>query len=387
MNQVPARKRIALLVPGGVGSEGSGMHLPWLRHLVESVAETHEVSVYSLARPDWAVRTGWCGNARVTFLPVHHQKESAKKLWLLSRACWNDHRTQQFDIIHGFWAIPSGTVAVALGKCLGIPSIASFLGGETANLPRIRYGNMARPSTKAVTLWVARHADALTTLTRHQAGELRIAGCPRQDVQIIPFGTDIQLFSPTEKDISTRPLRILHVANLHAIKDQPMLMRTFARISQRQDARLRIIGNDQSKGLIHQLAARMGLVEKVELLGSLPQRELVRHYQWAQILIHTSLHEAQGAVLSEAAACGVLVAGTQTGLLADLGDSMAILCPVEDSDTLSEKILSVVDDPPTYDRLRRAAQAWALMHDFSWTVRKFLTLYDHVRVPGTRRTE
>jgi glycosyltransferase involved in cell wall biosynthesis len=376
MSQVFGRKKIAVLVPGGVGDENSGMHLPALRTLVEKLAEVHDLRVYSLAPPHWREPNGLCGNSRVSFFPVHHRNATQKKFWLLANACRRDHRIQPFDVVHGFWAIPCGATALALGKYLGIPSIVSFLGGETACLPHIPYGNMVRRSTRMVTLWVSRYADELTTLTHHQTGELHKAGCVRQRVNVIPFGADTNLFPSSKKDITIRPLRILHVANIHPLKDQSTLLRVFQAVSHLADARLRIVGADQSGGSIQHLAVEMGLADKVELLGYIPQRELAHHYHWAHILVHSSMHEAQGAVIAEAAATGVLVAGTRTGLLADFGDEMALVSRVGDYETLSHKILNTIADPQKYNALIRGAQQWALTHDLSWTIHQYLDLYE-----------
>jgi glycosyltransferase involved in cell wall biosynthesis len=380
MSHISSRKRIAMLVPGGVGGEQSGMHLPALQTLIEKLAQIHDLHVYSLAPPNWGEPTGSCGNAQVRFFPVQHKKGTLKKFRLLANACCRDHRLQPFDIVHGFWAIPCGATAVVLGKYLRVPSVVNFLGGETACLPQIPYGNMSRCSTKMVTLWVSKYADELTALTHDQAGELRKAGCVRHRVNVIPFGADTHLFPSGNKDITTRPLRMLHVANIHAVKDQPTLMRVFQVVSQSVDARLRIIGADQTGGSIQQLAVSMNLADRVEFLGYIPQRELSLHYLWAHILVHTSLHEAQGAVMGEAAASGVLVAGTRTGLIADFGDELALASGVGDYQGLSNGILSVVANPQRYDSMRLAAQQWALAHDLQWTVQQYLDVYEKAMI-------
>jgi glycosyltransferase involved in cell wall biosynthesis len=265
---------------------------------------------------------------------------------------------------------------VFIGKHLGIPAVVSFLGGETAFLPKIRYGNMSRPSTKLMTLWVAKHSDALVTLTHHQLNELQKCGYEPRCRDVIPFGADRKVFTATAKDISIRPIRFLHVANLYAVKDQPTLLRAFRRITESVDAHLRIIGEDQSSGMIHKLANEMGIQQRVEFLGHTPHRNLPQHYEWAHVLLHTSLHEAQGVVVAEAAASGVLVAGTRTGLLADFGEKMAVLSKPGDHETLAAQILKILSDPRRYEAIRHAALDWACEHDADWTLHEHMTLYE-----------
>jgi len=378
MSSPSTHHRIAVFAPGGVGDASSGMHIPALRNLIQGLADTNDVSVYSLARPDWRETLGACGKARVRFLPSDHRGSTLTKIWRLCNMCFRDHRSMPFDIVHGFWAIPCGVAAVLFGKLLHIPGVVTFMGGETASLPEIRYGNMARFSTKHITLWVAKLADELVTLTHQQESELRQYGFTRGNVSIIPLGVDTGNFAPQEKDIRIRPLRFLHVSNINPLKDQPTLLRTFQLVCERIDSRLRIIGSDQSNGKIRQLANDLGLTDKVEFVGHVSYREMPAHYHWAHFLIHTSKHEAGVLVVAEAAATGVLVAGTRTGLIADFGDEMAIVSGIGDYRRLSEGILSAIADPQRYDALRYAAQQWALAHDLRWTIDQYLDLFKKI---------
>ncbi len=376
--------RIAVLVPGGIGDLSSGMHIPVLRNLIQHLADTNDVTVYSLARPDWRESFGTCGKARVIFLPSDHRGGTLTKIWRLFKMCLKDHRAIPFDIVHGFWAIPCGVAAVLLGKFLHIPSVVTFMGGETACLPDIGYGNMARFSTKHVTLWVGQFADELVTLTHHQEMELRTFGYARNSVNVIPLGVDTLQFTSREKDISDRPMRFLHVSNINPLKDQATLLRTFQIVSKSTDARLRIIGSDQSNGKIRQLAVDLNLTEKIEFIGFVPHTEMPGHYHWAHFLIHSSRHEAGVLVVVEAAASGVLVTGSRTGLLADFGDALALTAVAGDYEALATKILDTVRHPERYDHMRRASLTWAQAHDESWSVSQYVSLYDHLSSSGER---
>lgn len=378
MSSPSSHRRIAVLVPGGVGDASSGMHIPVLRNLIQRLADTNEVYVYSLAPPNWRETSGSCGRARVRFLPLDHRGGALTKTWRLFNMCLRDHRSKPYDLVHGFWAIPCGATTVLLGKYLSIPSVVTFMGGETACLPDIGYGNMSRFSTKQITLWVGNVADELVALTQHQEMELRRFGRSRRNACIIPFGVDTDHFAPGEKDISIRPLRLLHVSNINSLKDQVTLLRAFHVVCASTDARLRIVGADQSNGTFRQLAEDLHLTDKVEIVGYVPHVQMVDHYHWAHFLVHTSKHEAQGVVVAEAAATGVLVAGSRTGLLADFGDECVLTAPAGDYETLAKKILDTLGNPGRYDHMRRAAQAWAQIHDESWSVSQYFSMYDRL---------
>jgi glycosyltransferase involved in cell wall biosynthesis len=155
-------------------------------------------------------------------------------------------------------------------------------------------------------------------------------------------------------------------------------------VCEKVDARLRIVGSDQSEGKIQQFSADLGLKEKVEFVGSVPHSEMPGHYHWTHFLIHSSRHEAQGVVVAEAAATGALVAGSRTGLLADFGDALALTVPACDYEALAKRILDIVESPERYHLMRRASRAWATGHDMVWSVSQYLSLYDRLSISGER---
>jgi len=95
------------------------------------------------------------------------------------------------------------------------------------------------------------------------------------------------------------------------------------------------------------------------------------HYEWADIMLHTSLYEGQGIVIAEAAASGVLIAGTSVGLISDLGDRGALVAPPGDFALLSEKVLAAMDNPALCEEMKKVALAWSKQHDFFWTVDQY----------------
>jgi glycosyltransferase involved in cell wall biosynthesis len=101
------------------------------------------------------------------------------------------------------------------------------------------------------------------------------------------------------------------------------------------DATLRIAGPTPDPAYVEQLrerAARLGVEERVTLLGSLSPAELLEEYRRAAVFVTASGQENSPMVIGEAMAVGVpvvatrvggvpyLVAEGQTGLLAEVGD-------------------------------------------------------------------
>jgi len=109
----------------------------------------------------------------------------------------------------------------------------------------------------------------------------------------------------------------------------------------------------------------------VEFVGAVSHQQMADHYQWADVMLHTSWYEGQAIVIAEAAMSGVLIAGTAVGLVSDLGDSSAIQVPTGDFQLLAEKTLHILDDEVRASHMREMARAWAITHDFFWTVSQY----------------
>ncbi|MBI1803497.1 MAG: glycosyltransferase [Ignavibacteriae bacterium] len=372
--------RIAISVPGGVGDEASGIHIPSVVQFIARLSDHFSLTVYPLISPSSEPADYRCGNAVVRNLHLKQSDHVLSQMSALTKEILRDYRQAPFEIIHGFWALPTGFAAVILGKFLHCASVVSVLGGETANLPQIGYGNMQSSLAKRLTLWTCRRADALIALTHFQAEGLQRYGIGRGDIHIIPPSVDTSVFRQNGKAFPHTPLRCLHVANVNAVKDQSTLLKAFALVAEKIDCRLRIAGRDYMSGEIQALAKKLEVSERTEFLGFQTQQQLLEHYGWADLLLHTSLHEGGGVVIAEAAASGVVVCGTNVGLLSDLGRDRAIVVDVGDYESLARGVFSLVDAPDRYTKLREGAYQWSQTHNLDRAIEQLSMVYNQLHL-------
>jgi glycosyltransferase involved in cell wall biosynthesis len=372
-------KRIALFAHGGFDGPGGG--IPFLTGLAARLAETYDISVYAPHGSDSAAGSPSCGNARLVRVPVATTSPVPLKVAALWRAASLDHRRAPFDLVHGIWAIPSGALAVVFGKRRRIPSVAGLHGAETASLPAIGYGNMRREPYRSLTRWTCNHAGSVIVLSAHQRDALLTGGIHRDDIVIIPPGAEPGFLVGHPRPLpSSGALHILHVANLTGVKDQETLLRAFAAISRARDARLRIVGADHLDGKIQRRASELGIDSRVEFAGFVPHGTMADQYAWAHLLMQTSLHEAGGVAVSEAAAARVVVCGTATGILADLADRCAVAVPPGDDATLARSVIGLLSDPDRFMALQDRACAWARGNSAVTAARLVAETYDRLLV-------
>jgi glycosyltransferase involved in cell wall biosynthesis len=194
----------------------------------------------------------------------------------------------------------------------------------------------------------------------------------------VPLGVDLSRWPPSPprpRDVST-PLRLLHVANLNRVKDQPILLEAMAGL---RAAGLRfeltIIGFDTLRGEIQRVADRMGLTAEVRFLGEMTHGELRPWFDWADLLVMTSRHEAGPLVMLEAAVAGVPSVGTCVGHIADHSPDAALAVTVRDALSLCEAIRSLAMHEERRLNMAAAAQAIATRYDAAFTARTFIDIY------------
>jgi glycosyltransferase involved in cell wall biosynthesis len=356
------KKRIAIWTPGGVGGGFYSQGQPALMQVIESLAREFQVTVFSFHQPNPDFMAEGFTMVTVTKLP------GPLRWWLLTFKFLVLFFRKPFTVLYACWGFPAGFIIVVLGKLLRVPTIVHLQGGEVACIPELRYGTFCNPIYKRLSLWSYRKASHVIVLTQFQKQLLLRAGVNRH-IHIIPYGPDLNLFPFKEFDYTPdRELRCLHVANLTPIKDQATLIKAFALISARIPARLHIVGLDTMNGKLSQMCSRLGIDDRVEFFSPQSHKVIHRFYTWADIFILTSLYEGQGVVWAEAAASGVVLAGTSVGLLYDLGGAYGISVMPKDYQGLADKIIEVIRDEGKIRNMISLSLDWAKRHPLEWTV-------------------
>ena len=214
------------------------------------------------------------------------------------------HSHRRFKVVHGFWALPGGFLAVLVGKMFGIKSIISLQGGDAIALPEINYGQLLKWLPRKVSLWAMNKADELISPTRYMIDNLRNYGLKRDDVKYIPLGVDNLVFTFHKKEMNL-PVKFLHIGNFNRVKDQKTLLKAFQIISKNILSELTIIGEGDLESELKALAFELNLNDKIIFQKTAPYESLPMHYHRSDVLLHTSLSEGHPIVVEEAMSCGV----------------------------------------------------------------------------------
>jgi glycosyltransferase involved in cell wall biosynthesis len=359
--------RIALVVAGGVDESGRERVIPSLLWLIERLARRHVVAVFAMRYLPEPKSYSLLG-ARV------HDLGRPAGFFAQQRALHTGLETHgPFDVVHAFWAAPAGLHASIAARRLRVPSIATLDSGEFVAVPDAEYGQRLTWRRRAAVAITARCAFRVTVSTRFQAA---LARARRVAVDVIPRGVDTSLFTPPADRIGGPPWRLIHVASLNKVKDQPLLLRSLRILRDRLlPVHLDVVGEDTLNGAIQDQAKALGIAGDVTFHGFKPSDELVPLYQRAHLAVLTSRHEAAGVVTLEAAACGLATVGTDVGYVSDWDGTRSIAVRPAEPDALADAIADALADAPRRMRLGAAAREWAVTHNADWTAERFEELY------------
>ncbi|HZS72450.1 MAG TPA: glycosyltransferase [Candidatus Acidoferrum sp.] len=241
-------------------------------------------------------------------MPLHARLMALGCMPLIRRL----HAAQPFDLIDAHFIYPDGAAALRIGNALGIPTVVSARGSDIHFHPRFRF---VRPQIRKALLGAAGRIAVCDALRDEM---VRIAGASLT-VRVIGNGVDLQRFFPLGRSEARQSLRIpanaralLCVASLVPVKGHELLLRAFQRVRAAiAESQLYLIGDGPLRSRLEDLAASLGLRDRVRFVGSCPNAHLRTWYSAADVTVLASSREGWPNVVLESLACGTPVVATR----------------------------------------------------------------------------
>jgi glycosyltransferase involved in cell wall biosynthesis/SAM-dependent methyltransferase len=298
---------------------------------------------------------------------------------------------QPADVLHVHQPL-AGYGALASRSGARPPSLYSFYSPAPLEY-RSRQGMTARHraglvgATGTALLWAIeraclRRARLVHVLSDFSADQLwKLYAVERERIVRIRGAAAIDRFRPApDRDAVRRALGLspdrpllLTVRNLEARMGLGRLLDAVARLRTRWPGVVLLIGGAGSlRAALEAQSRALGLAEHVQFLGFVPDAELPRYYQAADLFVlPTRELEGFGLVTVEALACGTPVLGTPVGatpeILSGLCPSLVFrdTTPEVMAEDLARHLETRERDPDAYARLRAACRAHVERH-YTW---------------------
>jgi glycosyltransferase involved in cell wall biosynthesis/SAM-dependent methyltransferase len=221
-----------------------------------------------------------------------------------------------------------------------------------------------------------RRATRIHVLSSFSASQLwQLYAIPSDRIEKIPGGVDLRRFHPArDREILQRnlglpsqPPLLLTVRNLEARMGLDNLIRAIALLRQSTpDVQLLIGGDGSQRAALERLAGRLDLQTHVRFLGYLPDTDLPKYYQAADIFVlPTRELEGFGLITVEALACGTPVIGTPVGAIPEVLGPLdpSLLFKDHSPEAMADGLRALLDrrrqDPNCWKRLQEKCRRYA----------------------------
>ncbi len=277
-----------------------------------------------------------------------------KSLWLVPKAVYLGAQLRERGIerVHGHWASYPATVALVIRWIYGIPY--SF----TAHAYDIyMVSSLLRAKVN--------EAEFVVTCARVNAAYLEsLAGSEHPHRILVNYhGVSLDRFHPVEHSGGGEQPCLVTCGRLEPYKGHHVLLQACAMMKSRP--RCILVGEGPQRGRLEQLAAELGIADRVTFTGPVPQSELVRLYEKADVFVLASvILERSGKrdvipnVLAEAMAMQLPVVATSVSGIGELvtdGVSGRLVAP-NDPRALAEVLDELLADPEQRRRLAHAGR-------------------------------
>ena len=300
-----------------------------------------------------------------------------------------------YDILHSHYWL-SGWVGSSAKAIWGVPLVASFHTlGKVKNYSLARGERPEPPNRLQGEERVIAGADRILAPTPAEAAQL--VGLYRADpehIRIVPPGVDHTLFFPRDRLAARERLHLtglrlaLFVGRLQPHKGPDIAVRTLAEAVARDpdatsDLMLAIVGGPSGTGQgaevarLMELAAALGVSERVMLFPPLPQARLADVYAAADLVLVPSRSESFGLVALEAQACGTPVVAAAVGGLRYVvrHEQTGFLVEGHDPADHAGRMLEILRAPRLAAEMGEAAAREALRFTWNATAAELAGIY------------
>lgn len=230
-----------------------------------------------------------------------------------------------------------------------------------------------KPVDRLVNLWSMRYlyrlADAIVLPSRDAAEDFaETVGIPRTRVSVCPspiatpalYASAAEPFDAELAPPGDGPL-IVAIGELSLRKDYATALRAFAALDASRGARLVILGEGRQRDALERLADSLGVTGRLRLPGFVanPYPALAH----ADVFLHASRFEGSPVAVMEAVALGRPVVSTDcpSGPREILDNGrIGTLVPVGDAAAMANGLATMLDNPPSPDVIRAAADRFSL---------------------------
>jgi len=268
--------------------------------------------------------------------------------------------THDLDVLHVHYAMPfaaSAFLAKQLVAPARLPVVTTLHGTDITIVGQ-------QPGLGRMTRFTIESSDRVTAVSEAlKVATIETLGV-KKPIEVIPNFVDPEVFAPRRRRpplLAPAGVRVLmHASNFRPVKNVERVVRIFAAVHERMDARLVMVGDGPDKPRAEELARHLGVGKHVLFLGN--QEVMEELLPLADLFLLPSSTESFGLVALEAMAAGVPVVASRVGGLPELVTHgvHGFLEEPDDLDGFVRASLRLLEDDALHRKVGRAARTRAV---------------------------
>ena len=244
----------------------------------------------------------------------------------------------RFDAIDAHYFYPDGVAAIWLGRRFGLPVCITARGSDVTQFPDYRL-------PRRLIVSAACQADAIVTVSGGLRDTLLGLGAPAANITVLRNGVDLAVFRPLDRALARQTFGVEGpvLVSVGALIPRKGHDRTIAALTHLPGWTLLVAGDGPEHGALLALARRLGVGDRVRLLGALPHGDLAQLYSAADLSVLASSREGWANVLLESMACGTPV----------------IASPIPGNpEVVQTELAGIIADTNTAEAIAKAVKSW-----------------------------
>lgn len=283
------------------------------------------------------------------------------------------------DVIHAYFALPSGFVAKLINLIYGTPYSVYFGGSDMPGSNPSRYKKIY-PYVTALTRWVWRGAK-ISTVCSNGLLELGRKHDEEYDFRLVPNGVELSRFVPIEREKNPK-VKILFIGRLIARKGLHYVVQALPRIQEltKTQFEVEVVGTGSMRLTLDNMASKLSVSHLIKYVGTVPYDKLHESYQSADIFVLTSESEGMPAVTLEAMGCGLPIVTTNVPGNREIvkeGEN-GYLVNVGDTEKLAQVLTKLIDDEALRENLGNKSRQFVKSYEWREIIKRYENILQEI---------
>jgi glycosyltransferase involved in cell wall biosynthesis len=276
-------------------------------------------------------------------------------------------KKQKYDLVHAFFGIPCGYIAMKLK----LPYIVSLRGSDVPFYNK-RFQTLDKIVFKRLSRRIWKKAKAVVANSQGLK-KLALSSAPGQKIGVIYNGVDINEFEKDKGNKNDNNINIISIGRLIPRKGYGYLIEALSGL---EGFSLKLIGEGNSFEELQELAKKKNV--NVDFSGRVEHEKIYQYLNQADLFVLPSLNEGMSNSMLEAMACRLPVIGTDVGGSKELIDGNGFIVEKANSAELRKALLSYKRDKTLIKK--HGDKSKKLAEKLAWenVVRDYFTIYNKI---------